>query len=234
LQALLHPKIFILSKKPSNVYLTNSKQIARFDLDYTDYLMGINIKILLSEYTMDLPLMPKATAVWLIDNTTLTFEQIAEFCGMHALEVKGIADGEVMSGIAGINPVTNAQLLAEEIKRCESDENAKLELSTEAKQHIKVQVKKKKTSKYTPIARRQDKPDAIAWFLKHCPDVSEQQISKLIGTTKNTIASIKSRAHWNISNIKPRDPVLVGLCTQIELDKVLEKAHLAQSKEKRS
>lgn len=173
---------------------------------------------------MNLPLMPKSTAVWLIENTILTFDQIAKFCGLHPLEVKGIADGEVASGIIGQNPITANQLTAEEIKRCEADPKALLKLSNIAQKHSKV--RKKKVSKYTPIARRQDKPDAISWFIRHHPEVTDSQIIKLIGTTKNTIESIKTKSHWNMTNIKPRDPVLLGLCTQTEFDNILAKAKL--------
>ena len=172
---------------------------------------------------MNLPLMPKATAVWLIENTTLTFDQIANFCGMHSLEVKGIADGEVAIGITGENPISSDQLSKEEIKRCEENPKAQLQLSQQAQMHVKIVNKKRKTAHYTPIAKRQDKPDAIAWFVRFYPDVSDQQIVKLIGTTKTTIAAVKARTHWNTSNIKPRDPVLLGLCSQTELDKALDK-----------
>jgi hypothetical protein len=173
---------------------------------------------------MTIPLMPKATAVWLIENTTLTFEQIAIFCGMHPLEVKGIADGEVAQGIMGVDPVSAGQLSLEEIKRCEKDHNARLQMDERAKKYA--EIKKKKSAKYTPVARRQDKPDAIAWLLKHCPEVSDTQVAKLVGTTKTTIESVRSKRHWNSSNIRPRDPVLLGLCTQTDLDKVLEKARI--------
>ena len=172
---------------------------------------------------MNTPLMPKATAVWLIENTTLTFDQIAQFCDMHSLEVKGIADGEVAIGIIGENPIANEQLLKEEIKRCEDNSQARLQLSKQAQKHLEITSKKRKTAHYTPIARRQDKPDAISWFARYYPDVSDQQIVKLIGTTKTTISAVKARSHWNSNNIKPRDPVLLGLCSQTELDKVLEK-----------
>lgn len=175
---------------------------------------------------MNAPLMPKATAVWLIENTTLTFEQIAEFCKMHPLEVKGIADGEVAVGIIGEDPIANEQLSKAEIKRCELDPKASLKLSEHAQEHLRINVKKRKTAHYTPIAKRQDKPDAVYWFTRFYPNVTDQQIVKLIGTTKTTIAAIKGRTHWNMNNIKPRDPVLLGLCSQTELDKVLEKAKL--------
>ena len=176
---------------------------------------------------MNLPLMPKATAVWLIENTTLTFDQIARFCGMHPLEVKGIADGEVGVGISGESPIAKDQLTREEIKRCEQNPNATLHLSDQAQNHVKITSKKRKTAHYTPIAKRQDKPDAVVWLLRYCPDVTDQQIMKLIGTTKTTIASIKTRSHWNMNNIKPRDPVLLGLCSQTDLDKVLERYRVA-------
>lgn len=166
--------------------------------------------------------MPKATAVWLIENTKLTFEQIADFCGLHPLEVQGIADGEVAKGIVGVDPVTTGQLSAEEIRRCEKDENAKLMMEESAKKFIVAEKKPKKGGKYTPVARRQDKPDAIAWLLKNCPEINDSQIVKLIGTTKSTIEAVRTKTHWNSQNIKPRDPVLLGLCTQIELDKTYD------------
>lgn len=166
--------------------------------------------------------MPKATAVWLIENTKLTFEQIAEFCGLHPLEVQGIADGEVAKGIVGVDPITTCQLSMDEIKRCEKDQNAKLTLEESAKKFISNEKKQKKGGKYTPVARRQDKPDAIAWLLKNCPEMNDSQVVKLIGTTKSTIEAVRTKTHWNSQNIKPRDPVLLGLCTQIELDKTYD------------
>jgi len=175
---------------------------------------------------MNLPLMPKATAVWLIENTTLTFDQIANFCGMHPLEVKGIADGEVAIGIVGENPINKDQITKEEIKRCEANSKASLQLSSQAQNHVKITDKKRKTAHYTPIAKRQDKPDAVAWFIRYYPNVPDQQVVKLIGTTKTTINSLKGRTHWNMNNIRPRDPVLLGLCSQTDLDKVLEKARI--------
>jgi len=164
-----------------------------------------------------LPLMPKATAVWLIENTALTFKQIADFCGMHELEVKGIADGEVAQGIIGTDPIMNGQLAREEITRCEKDSSAHLKISYSVADNLL----HKKKAKYTPMARRQDKPDAIYWFLKNCPNVEDKNIIKLIGTTKTTIDAIRERSHWNMQNIRPRDPVLLGLCTQTELDRVV-------------
>ncbi len=168
----------------------------------------------------NIPVMPKATAVWLVENTSLSFKQIAEFCFMHELEIKGIADGDVAQGIVGMSPITNHQLTREEIDLCEKDPNRKLEITHNSLHNL---VKKKKSAKYTPVARRQDKPDAIHWLLKNCPTIQDNQIIKLIGTTKTTIAGIRERSHWNIKNIRPRDPVLLGLCTQVELDKVLSK-----------
>ncbi len=172
---------------------------------------------------MTLPLMPKATAVWLVENTTLTFEQIAEFCGMHTLEVQGIADAEVAGGIVGRNPITSRQLTRDEIERCESDPKAKLKLLQATKEYIELKHRQKKKGRYTPVARRQDKPDAIAWLLKHCPNISDAQVVRLIGTTKNTIQSIRERSHWNYSNIQPKDPVLLSLTTQGELNTLMDK-----------
>lgn len=164
-----------------------------------------------------LPLMPKATAVWLIDNTALTFKQIAEFCGLHELEVEGIADGDVAGGIMGKDPIVGGQLSKEEIERCEKDEKESLKLSHSVADSMIV----KKKAKYTPMARRQDKPDAIYWFVRNYPDIEDKKIIKLIGTTKNTIGAIRDKSHWNMQNIRPRDPVLLGLCTQTELDKIV-------------
>ncbi len=167
---------------------------------------------------MTAPLMPKATAVWLIQNTSLTFEQIADFCGLHVMEVQGIADGDVARGIIGIDPIVSGQVSREEIARCEKDPSATIRLS-EAALKLNSQTKQSK-SKYTPVARRQDKPDAVTWLLKNCPEMTDAQITKLIGTTKNTIESVRSKSHWNMQNIKPKDPVLLGLCSQSELDRV--------------
>lgn len=175
------------------------------------------------------PLMPKATAVWLIDNTTLSFDQIAEFCGMHPLEIQGIADGEVAVGIIGQDPVVAQQLSRQEIERCEQDPEASLKLDADTKKYL-TQKRKVKGGKYTPVARRQDKPDAIAWLIKNVPGVTDAQIAKLIGTTKNTITAVRTRTHWNTSNIRPRDPVLLGLCTQTELDNAAFKAKVATEK----
>lgn len=166
--------------------------------------------------------MPKATAVWLVDKTTLTFEQIADFCGLHPLEVQGIADGEVSRGIIGVDPINTGQLTRDEIMRCEANPTARLKLAEAAVKYQAVEKKSKKGGKYTPVARRQDKPDAIAWLITNCPTISNAQITKLIGTTKSTIDSIRDKSHWNIQNIKAKDPVLLGLCSQSELDRVIE------------
>jgi len=179
---------------------------------------------------MEYPLMRKATAVWLLDNTTLTFRQIASFCGLHELEVSGIADGEVASGIRGIDPIINSQLTAEEIKKCEADEKLDLQLY---KNPAAVGEKKTRGPKYTPLSKRQDKPAAIAWLVKFHPEITDGQISKLIGTTKNTIKAIRERTHWNINNLTPIDPVILGLCKQIELQKILDKIPKEKSNEQK-
>ena len=170
--------------------------------------------------TQDLPLMPKATAVWLVDNTTLTFRQIADFVGMHELEIAGVADGEVAVGIKGFDPIANNQLTADEIKRCEEDPIQRLKLM---KRQIAPE-QKRKVPRYTPVSKRQDRPSAIAWLVRYHPEMEDSQISKLLGTTKPTIQSIRDRTHWNISNIQPVDPVALGLCTQIALDAAVQKA----------
>ena len=170
---------------------------------------------------MSYPLMRKATAVWLLDNTTLTFRQIADFCGLHELEVNGIADGEVDSGIRGVDPIINNQITKEEIKRCEEDSTADLILF---KNPAADGEKRSKGPRYTPLSKRQDKPAAIAWIVKFHPELSDGQISKLIGTTKNTIQAIRDRTHWNINSLTPTDPVILGLCKQTELEAALEKS----------
>lgn len=167
------------------------------------------------------PLMPKATAVWLIDNTVLTFDQIAEFCGLHSLEVQALADGDVGSRIQGANPIVSNELTQDEITRCEGDENSRLKIKTNDLPKPK---KRSKGPKYTPISKRGDKPDAIAFLLKNHPELTDAQIVKLVGTTKNTINSVRDRTHANAQNIKPKDPVTLGLCSQVELNAVVEKA----------
>src|SRR5215468_5509197 len=172
-------------------------------------------------------LMPKATAVWLVENTTLTFEQIADFCGLHPLEVQGIADGEVAIGIVGLDPALNGQLTREEILRCEADPAARLKM---AKHDIPLPAPRTKGPRYTPVSKRQDKPDAVAWLVRHHPELTDAQISKLIGTTKQTIAAVRDRTHWNSPNLRPRDPVLLGLCTQTDLNNAILKARKAAGK----
>ena len=167
------------------------------------------------------PLMPKATAVWLVENTSLTFDQIGDFCGLHPLEVQAIADGEVATQMLGLDPVANGQTTAAEIERCQADPDARLVLSQSA---IPPQYVRHKGPRYTPIAKRQDKPDAIFYLLRNHPELSDAQICKLVGTTKPTINAVRDRSHWNSTNIKPRHPVGLGLCTLEELDQAVTKA----------
>ena len=167
---------------------------------------------------MSHPLMPIATAVWLVEKTTLSFRQISEFCNLHEMEVQSIADGEIAFNIVGQDPILNGQLTNEMIAECEKDESKNLELIQPI---ILEQNKKSKTKKYIPIAKRRDKPDAIAWLLKHHPELPDNKIVKLIGTTKKTIEAIRDRTHSNIKEIQPRDPVFLELCTQTELDNVI-------------
>jgi hypothetical protein len=167
------------------------------------------------------PLMPKATAVWLVENTGLTFEQISEFCGLHRLEVQGIADDEVAIGMVGLDPVGGGQVTQEEIERCEKDPKARLVLVVK---DLPAPSKRGKGPRYTPVTKRGDKPDAIAWLLRSAPNLSDTQIGKLIGTTKTTILAVRNRTHETSSTIKPRSPVLLGLCTQGELDEAMAKA----------
>lgn len=170
---------------------------------------------------MGKPLMAKATAVWLVDNTMLTFKQIADFTGMHELEIQGIADGDVASGIIGSDPITNNQLDADEIKKGEADPLYKLKLKFNA---AAVGEEKRRGPRYTPLSKRQDRPASIYWLVKFHPELTDGQISKLIGTTKPTIQAIRERTHWNINNIQPIDPVALGLCKQSELDQAVQKA----------
>jgi hypothetical protein len=167
------------------------------------------------------PLMPKATAVWLVENTSLTFDQIAEFCGLHPLEVQAIADGEVAVQMLGLDPVANGQTTAEELTRCQADPEARLKLLETA---IPPQYQRHKGPRYTPIAKRQDKPDAILYLLRNHPELSDAQICKLVGTTKPTINAVRDRTHWNSPNLKARHPVGLELCTLEELDQAVTKA----------
>ena len=167
-------------------------------------------------------LMPKATAVWLVDNTSLTFDQVADFCGLHPLEVKGIADGEVARDIRGADPIANGQLSREELDAAQT--NPKYRMKAQKSRHAELLKPMKKAPRYTPVSRRQDRPDAIAWFIRNHPEVADSQISRLLGTTKATIDQVRNRTHWNSANIKPVDPVTLGLSTQLELDAVVRKA----------
>ena len=173
---------------------------------------------------MTLPLMPKATAVWLIEKTALTFTQVAEFCGMHPLEVQAIADGEVAAGIVGYDPVVNHQVTAEDIVRAEKDPDARLTVLSE-KNPV---ARRSKGARYTPVAKRNDRPDAIAFVLRNYPQLSEMQVIKLLGTTKETIAKVRDRQHWNSANIKPRDPVILGLCSQTDLNAMVAAANVGR------
>ncbi|MBI3675700.1 MAG: DUF1013 domain-containing protein [Proteobacteria bacterium] len=167
--------------------------------------------------------MPKATAVWLVDNTSLTFEQIADFCGLHPLEVKGIADEDVAKGIKGQDPVTSGQLTREQIEEAEKDHSKRLKMAPP--KHKMPSVKQKKAPRYTPVSKRQDKPDAVYWILRNHPEFTDADIVRLIGTTKATIQKIRERSHWNATNIKAVDPVTLGLCSQLELDLAVTRAN---------
>ena len=169
-------------------------------------------------------LMPKATAVWLIDNTAMTFQQISEFCNLHILEVKGIADGDVAAGIRGADPIANGQVSREEIERAEKDPSYAMKPNTFDSDALKPKKGSKKGPRYTPLSRRQDRPDAIAWIVRNHPEITDAQISRLIGTTKPTIKAIRERTHWKINLINPVDPVSLGLCSQIDLDALVKKA----------
>ncbi len=169
----------------------------------------------------DVPLMPKATAVWLVDNTSLSFDQIAAFCRLHPLEVKAIADGDAAQGIKGLDPVQTGQLTREEIAAAEANPRHKLKLS---RPKTVIPEKKKKGPRYTPVSKRQDRPNAILWLLRNHPELKDAAVIRLVGTTKTTIQAIRDRSHWNYSNLQPMDPVTLGLCTQIDLDLEVEKA----------
>jgi hypothetical protein len=175
---------------------------------------------------MSKPIMARATAVWLVDNTTLTFRQIAEFCGMHELEVQGIADGDVATGVKGFDPITNNQLEPTEISKAEADPLYDLKLKYNA---AAVGEEKRRGPRYTPLSKRQDRPAAILWLVKFHTELTDGVIGKLVGTTKPTIQSIRERSHWNIGNIQPIDPVALGLCKQSELDAAVQKAAARKS-----
>ena len=168
------------------------------------------------------PLMPKATAVWLVENTALTFDQIAEFCSLHPLEVKGIADGDVAQGIRGMDPIMSGELTRLELEAAEQNSEHTLKLNQTIVELPETTTKKQK--KYTPLSRRQDRPAAIAWLVRNHSELKDSEVIRLVGTTKSTIESIRKRTHWNIGNIQPQDPVVLGLCSQIELDKLVLRA----------
>jgi hypothetical protein len=168
------------------------------------------------------PLMPKATAVWLVENTSLSFDQVADFCKLHPLEVKAIADGDAAQGIKGLDPIQTGQLTREEIEQGAADPEHKLKLSD---QKVRLpEAKKKKGPRYTPVSRRQDRPNAILWLVRNHPELKDAQIMRLVGTTKSTIASIRERTHWNAQALQPMDPVTLGLCSQIDLDLEVHRA----------
>ena len=176
----------------------------------------------------DKPIMAKATAVWLVDNTTLTFKQVADFCGLHELEVQGIADGDVAAGVKGFDPIANNQLTQEQIDRAEADPSQRLKLKFNP---AAVGEEKRRGPRYTPLSKRQDRPASILWLVKFHPELADAQISKLVGTTKPTIQAIRERTHWNINNIEPIDPVALGLCKQSELDMQVQKANAKKARE---
>lgn len=175
----------------------------------------------------DKPLMPLATAVWLIENTSLSFDQIADFCVLHPLQVKGIADGDVAIGVRGINPITTGQLAREELDKAQADAEHRMKL---ARAKTLVAEAPRKGGRYTPVSKRQNRPDAILWLVRNHPEISDAQISKLLGTTKSTIQSVRDRTHWNSANITPQDPVALGLCSQTDLDNLVRKAAAKRAK----
>ena len=177
------------------------------------------------------PFMPKATAVWLVENTTLSFKQIANFCNLHELEVKGIADGDVAKGIKAYNPILAGQLTREEIDVCSKDHNKILKL-TKKNEEVVVSKERKKV-KYTPLSKRKDRPDSILWLIKNFSKLSDGQIAKLVGSTKGTVALIRNRSFWNFSNLVAKDPVILGLCSQLQFEKAVEKADRRIKREKK-
>ena len=179
----------------------------------------------------NVPLMPMATAVWLVENTSITFKQIAKFCNLHELEVKGIADGDVAKGIKAYSPILAGQLTREEIDLCSKDQNKNLNLVERLQE---VQIKERKKPKYTPLSKRQDRPDAALWLLKNYSEFTDGQVSKLVGSTKGTVSLIRKRSYWNFSNLKPKDPVILGLCSQDIFEKTLEKAKRRAEREKKA
>ena len=179
----------------------------------------------------DGPFMPKATAVWLVENTTLSFKQIANFCNLHELEVKGIADGDVAKGIKAYNPILAGQLTRDEINLCSENHERPLSLSKK-KQEVVVSSERKK-SKYTPISKRKDRPDAVLWLVKNFPQLSDGQIAKIVGSTKGTVALIRNRTYWNFSSLSAKDPVILNLCSQLQFEKAVGKADRRVKREKK-
>ena len=177
----------------------------------------------------DKPFMPKATAVWLVENTKISFKQIADFCNLHELEVKGIADGDVAKGIKAYNPILAGQLTREEIESCSKDNNKPIKLN---KKILDIKLQKKKP-RYIPLSKRQNRPDAVAWLIKNYPQLSDGQIGKLIGSTKNTVSLIRNKSYWNSSNLSPKDPVVSNLCSQIDIKNAVEKANRRIAREKK-
>ncbi len=177
------------------------------------------------------PFMPKATAVWLVENTTLSFKQIANFCKLHELEIKGIADGDVAKGIKAYNPILAGQLTREEVDLCSKDQDRSLTLNKK-KEEVVVSKERKKV-KYTPISKRKDRPDSVLWLLKNFPQLSDGQIAKLVGSTKGTVSLIRNRTFWNFSNLTARDPVILGLCSQLNFEKAIGKANRKKEREKK-
>ncbi len=177
------------------------------------------------------PFMPKATAVWLVENTTLSFKQIANFCKLHELEIKGIADGDVAKGIKAYNPILAGQLTREEVDLCSKDHDRSLTLNKK-KEEVVVSKERKKV-KYTPISKRKDRPDSVLWLLKNFPQLSDGQIAKLVGSTKGTVSLIRNRTFWNFSNLTARDPVILGLCSQLNFEKAIQKANRKKEREKK-
>tara|TARA_A100001011_G_scaffold326177_1_gene349556 strand:+ start:250 stop:879 length:630 start_codon:yes stop_codon:yes gene_type:complete len=179
----------------------------------------------------DGPFMPKATAVWLVQNTTLSFKQIANFCNLHELEIKGIADGDVAKGIKAYNPILAGQLTREEIDVCSKDQNRELKINKK-NEDVLVTTERKK-SKYTPLSKRKDRPDSILWLVKNFSQLTDGQIAKIVGSTKGTVSLIRKRTYWNLSSLTPKDPVILGLCTQIFFEKAVEKANRRVVREKK-
>ena len=177
----------------------------------------------------DRPLMPKATAVWLVENTKISFKQIADFCKLHELEVKGIADGDVAKGIKAYNPILAGQLTREEIEACSKDSNRMLAINIKT-----LDIKKeRKKPRYVPLSKRQDRPEAVLWLLKNQPQLSDGQIGKLVGSTKNTVTLIRNKNYWNSSNLSPKDPVVSNLCSQIDIKNAVDKADRKTARKKK-